>query len=306
MAQPERMAQFVKCNAEQVDVRADVPALRIVQVHVAGNRLGSKAELLPDPLIGNYSDFLTAIGYDPEVLRAQLVPYKRPARVAGGSVITPVKPPSVSDGFTPLFNGVDLTGWKTAPEGGTDWRVENGILVGQGGGVPFGDLYTQRDDFADFHLRCEMRVSDGGVNLVHVAYRSSFIPDLIGGQVQVVFAPTNSTIEYIKADKLRALAVTTATRLDRLPDVPALNEFVPGYEADAWLGVVAPKGTPAEVIEKLNREINAGLTDPKLKSRFADLGTEPIVMTPAEFGKFLASETEKWGKLIQAANIKPE
>ena len=156
------------------------------------------------------------------------------------------------------------------------------------------------------HIFGELFKGMAGVDLVHVPYRGSYITDLLGGQVQVAFAPMNSMVEQIRAGKLRALAVTTASRLERLPDVPTLAEFLPGYEADAWLGFVAPKDTPPEAIATLNREVNAGLADPKIAARFAELGTQPIAMTPAAFGAFLAAETDKWGKVIRAANIKPE
>jgi tripartite-type tricarboxylate transporter receptor subunit TctC len=156
------------------------------------------------------------------------------------------------------------------------------------------------------HIFGEQFKAMAGVDLVHVPYRGSYIPDLLAGQVQVAFAPLNSMIEQIRAGKLRVLAVTTATRLGRLPEVPTLAEFLPGYEADAWLGFVAPKNTPAEVIAALNRAINAGLADPTIAARFAELGTQPIPMTPEAFGAFLATETEKWAKVIRAANIKPE
>ena len=121
-----------------------------------------------------------------------------------------------------------------------------------------------------------------------------------------MFEPTLSTIDYIRAGKLRALAVTTATRSAALPDVPTVGEFVPGYEASRWFGIGAPKNTPAEIIDKLNREINAGLADPKIKARLADLGGEPMPMSPADFGKLIADETEKWGKVVRAAGIKAE
>ncbi|HUI95193.1 MAG TPA: tripartite tricarboxylate transporter substrate binding protein [Xanthobacteraceae bacterium] len=145
-----------------------------------------------------------------------------------------------------------------------------------------------------------------GVDLVHVPYRGSYIPDLLAGQVQVAFAPLSSMGEQIRAGKLRMLAVTTATRLDPLPDVPTLGEFLPGYEADAWLGFVAPRDTPPEAIATLNRAINAALADPEVAARMAELGTQPVPMTPAAFGAFMAAETEKWAKVIRAANIKPE
>jgi tripartite-type tricarboxylate transporter receptor subunit TctC len=132
------------------------------------------------------------------------------------------------------------------------------------------------------------------------------LTDLLGGRVQVYFGPMPSSIEYIKTGKLRALAVTTATRSEALPDLPTVGDFLPGYEASTWLGVGAPKNTPVEIVDKLNTEINAGLADPKMKARIADLGGTVFSGSPADFGKFIADETEKWGKVIRAANIKPE
>jgi tripartite-type tricarboxylate transporter receptor subunit TctC len=145
-----------------------------------------------------------------------------------------------------------------------------------------------------------------GINLVHVPYRGGFVPDLLSGQVQVVFGTISSHIQYIRGGMLRALAVTTATRSDVLPDTPTLAEFVPGYEASAWYGVGAPKDTPAEVIDKLNNEINAVAADPLIKARLAGLGVDPMSMTSAAFGKLIADETEKWGNVIRALNIKAE
>jgi tripartite-type tricarboxylate transporter receptor subunit TctC len=147
-----------------------------------------------------------------------------------------------------------------------------------------------------------------GVNMVHVPYRGGgpALTDLLGGEVQVMFPGTVASIEYIRAGRLRALAVTTATRSETLPGIPTMREFVPGYEASQWFGIGAPKNTPADVVDKLNREINAGLADPKIKARLADLGGEVLTLSPADFGKLIADETEKWGKVIRAANIKPE
>jgi len=145
-----------------------------------------------------------------------------------------------------------------------------------------------------------------GINLVHVPYRGGYVPDLLSGQVQVVFGTISSCIQYIRGGMLRALAVTTATRSDVLPDIPTLAEFVPGYEAIQWYGVGAPKDTSAEVIDKLNNEINAIAADPLIKARLADLGVDPMSMTSAAFGKFIADETEKWGNVIRALNIKAE
>lgn len=156
------------------------------------------------------------------------------------------------------------------------------------------------------HIAGELFKFMTGVDLVHVPYSSNPLPDLLGGQVQVMFAPLPASIQYIRTGKLRALAVTSATRSDALPDVPTVGEFVSGYEATVWSGVGAPKNTPAENIATLNKEISAGLADPQMKARLADLGAVPMPMTPADFGKFLANETEKWGKVIRAASIKPE
>jgi tripartite-type tricarboxylate transporter receptor subunit TctC len=156
------------------------------------------------------------------------------------------------------------------------------------------------------HLAGELFKMMSGVELVHVPYHSSYMPDLLGGQVQVAFTTIPSLIEYIRAGKLRALGVASARRSDLLPDVPTVGEFVPGYEASAWYGLGAPKSTPTEIIEKLNRATSAVIADPNTKSHLAGLGAVPMSMTPAEFGKFMSDETEKWGKVIRAANVKPE
>jgi tripartite-type tricarboxylate transporter receptor subunit TctC len=147
-----------------------------------------------------------------------------------------------------------------------------------------------------------------GVNLVHVPYRGAApaLTDLLGGQVQVYFGPMPSSIEYIKTGRLRALAVTTATRSETMPDLPAIGDFLPGYEASTWYGVGAPRNTPAEIVERLNREINAALADPKMKARIADLGGTAFSGSPADFGKFIADETEKWGKVVRFAGMKSE
>ena len=144
--------------------------------------------------------------------------------------------------------------------------------------------------------------------MVHVPYRSGgpALTDLLGGQMQVMFPATVSSIGFIRDGRLRALAVTAATRSDALPDIPTVAEFVSGYEASNWFGVCAPNATPAEIVEKLNKEINAGLVDPKIKARLADLGASVLAGSPADFGKLIAEETEKWAKVIRAANIKPE
>ena len=156
------------------------------------------------------------------------------------------------------------------------------------------------------HMSGELFKMMTGVNMLHVPYRGSapMLTDLLGGQVQVTFDNMPSSIEHIRAGKLRALAVTTTARSEALPDVPVLADFVPGYEASAWFGVGAPKGTPAEIIEKLNKEINAGLADPKMKARLADLGGMLMAGTPADFGKIIAEETEKWAKVVKFSGAK--
>jgi tripartite-type tricarboxylate transporter receptor subunit TctC len=145
-----------------------------------------------------------------------------------------------------------------------------------------------------------------GVDMVQVPYRGDApaVTDLISGQVQVMFCNTVSSIEHIRAGRLRALAVTTSTRLDALPDIPTVGEFVQGYEVSAWWGFGAPRNTPAEIVEKLNKEINAGLAVPKIKARLADLSGTALPSSPAEFGKLIADETEKWAKVIKFARIK--
>jgi tripartite-type tricarboxylate transporter receptor subunit TctC len=164
-------------------------------------------------------------------------------------------------------------------------------MASTGNGSPthvFGELFRMR----------------AGIDVLHVPYRGSFMPDLLGGQVQLVFGPMAQSIKYIQTGKLRGLAVTTANRQPALPEVPTVGEFLPGYEASGWYGIGAPKGTPAEIVEVLNREINAALADPKVNARLADLGLMPKPTSPSDFGTFIAAETEKWAKVIRSANIK--
>jgi tripartite-type tricarboxylate transporter receptor subunit TctC len=158
------------------------------------------------------------------------------------------------------------------------------------------------------HVAAELFKMMAGVNLVHVAYRGEpvAVPDLISGQVQVMFGVLPSTLPYIRSGQLRALAVTTTKRQDVLPGVPAIDEFLPGYEASGWYGIAAPKDTPPEIVDKLNKEINAGLADPKTKQRLGDLGCLMFGGSPADFATFVAGETEKWAKVIRAAGLKAE
>ncbi len=156
------------------------------------------------------------------------------------------------------------------------------------------------------HVAAELFMFMVGVKLVHVPYRSSYLPDLLGGQVQVAFSPIPTVIEQIRAGKLRAIAVTSATPSQALPGIPTVAEFVPGYEATAWNGVGVPKNTPAAIIDKLNDAVNAGLADSEVQTRLAQVGSVPAPMTKAEFGKLIVDETEKWGKVFKAAGIKAQ
>ena len=158
------------------------------------------------------------------------------------------------------------------------------------------------------HMSAELFMAMTGLKMTHVPYRGSApaMNDLLPGRVQLIFDNLPGSIEHIKAGTLRALGVTAAKRSAALPDVPTIGETVPGYEVSVWNEIVVPKGTPSEIIDKLNGAVNAVLADPKLKTRFAELGGEPMPMTPVEFGKLVVVETEKWAKVIRAANIKPE
>jgi tripartite-type tricarboxylate transporter receptor subunit TctC len=158
------------------------------------------------------------------------------------------------------------------------------------------------------HMYWELFRNVTGVDMLHVPYRGGgpAITDLLGGQVQAYFGTSASAIEYVRTGKLRPLAVTTATRAAVLPDVPAMAEFLPAYEASIYVGIVAPRNTPAEIVSRLNQEINLALADPKIKQRISELADTPLSLSAVEFGKLIADETEKWGKVIRAANIKPE
>jgi tripartite-type tricarboxylate transporter receptor subunit TctC len=158
------------------------------------------------------------------------------------------------------------------------------------------------------HVAGELFKMVAGIDMVHVPYRGG-VPaqtDLIAGQVQVAFLGVPDSIEHIRAGRLRALAVTATKRLDMLPNIPTVGDFIPGYEANTWFGIGVPRNTPADIIDRLNKEINAALADPKMKARLADLGGTPLPGSPAAFGKLIADETEKWAKVIKFAGIKPE
>ena len=184
---------------------------------------------------------------------------------------------------------------KTVPEFIAYAKANPGKINFASGGIGFAT-----------HVSGELFKMMTGVNMVHVPYRGQApaMTDLLGGQVQVMFDPVVTSISHIRDGRLRPLAVTTSTRSEALPDVPTIGDFVPGYEASVWFGVGAPRNTPAEIVDKLNKEINAGLADPRIKARLAELGGVPVPMTPADFGKFVADEIEKWSKVIRTANIK--
>jgi tripartite-type tricarboxylate transporter receptor subunit TctC len=186
---------------------------------------------------------------------------------------------------------------KTVPEFIAYAKANPGKLTMASGGIG-----------AATHLAGELFKVMTSVDIVHVPYRglAASLTDLLGGLVQVTFASVPSSVAYIKAGRLRALAVTSAKRSETLPDLPTVGEFVPGYETSLWLGLGAPKGTPAEIIDTLNQETNAALTDPKIKARLADLGGKVLPGTPADFGKLIADETEKWAKVVKSAGIKAE
>jgi tripartite-type tricarboxylate transporter receptor subunit TctC len=158
------------------------------------------------------------------------------------------------------------------------------------------------------HVAGELFKMMAGIDMIHVPYRSEALalPDLLAGQVQIMFGVMPASLGYVRSGKLRALGVTSAKRQDLLPDVPAIAEFLPGFEASGWYGIAVPKATPTEIVDTLNKQINAGLADPMLKQRLVDLGCDEVAGSPADFGKFIADETEKWAKVVKFANIKPE
>jgi tripartite-type tricarboxylate transporter receptor subunit TctC len=184
---------------------------------------------------------------------------------------------------------------KTIPEFIADAKANPGKINMASAGVGTGP-----------HVAGELFKMMTGIDFVHVPYRSNYLPDLLAGQVQFAFTPTPAAVAFLRDGRLRALGVTTATRSEVLPDVPAIGEFVPGYVAAGWYGICAPAGTPTAIIDKLNAAITAGDGDPEMKSHLAGLGVQPRPMTSEEFGKFIADETEKWGKVIKFAGIKAD
>jgi tripartite-type tricarboxylate transporter receptor subunit TctC len=282
---------------------------------------------------GGSTDILARLmgQYLSERLGQQFVIDNRPG--AGNNIGTELVANAAPDGYTLLLvnpaNGINATLYDKlpfnfirdiAPAGGII-RVTNVMEVYPG--VPARNVaefiaYAKANpgkvnmassgNGTSVHVSGELFKMMAGVDMLHVPYRGAApaLTDLMGGQVQVLFDNLPSSIEYIKAGKLHALAVTMATRSQALPDVPTVADTVPGYEASAWFGLGAPKATSAEVIAKLNQTINAGLADPKLKTRLAELGGIPLSGTPADFGKIIAEETEKWAKVVKFSGAKPE
>ena len=186
---------------------------------------------------------------------------------------------------------------KTVPEFITYAKANPGKINFASGGTGFAT-----------HLSGELFKMMTGVNMVHVPYRGQApaMTDLLGGQVQVMFDPVVSSLSHIRAGKLRPLAVTTSTRSDSLPDIPTVGDFVAGYETSLWLGIGAPRNTPSEIVDRINRESNAGLADARIKAQLSDLGGTALAGSPVDFGKLIAEDTEKWAKVIRFAGIKPE
>jgi tripartite-type tricarboxylate transporter receptor subunit TctC len=266
-----------------------------------------------------------------ELLGQQFIIENRPG--VGGNLATEAVAKSPSDGYTLLLTGSN-DAWNASLYDNLKFNYIRDIVpvatVSRGMGVlvvhpsvsaksvleliayakanPGGITMASSGVGSAPHIYWELFKSMTGVNMLHVPYRGGgpALTDLLAGQVQVFFSTMASSIEHIRAGKLRPLAVTAATRADALPDVPTVGEFVPGYEATIWLGIGAPKNTPSEIIGKLNRDINAGLANQRMKMRFAELGDAAFVSSPRDFAKLIAEDTDKWAKVIRAANIKAE
>jgi tripartite-type tricarboxylate transporter receptor subunit TctC len=265
---------------------------RLGQPFVVENRPGGSGNIATETVVRAAADGYTLLLVGPaNAIGASLYPnlgfnFLRDIAPVGGVVRTPLVL-QVNPGFAP----------KTVPELIAYAKARPGMInmASAGNGTPP-------------HVAGELFKMMAGIDIVHVPYRGGgpALVDLLGGQVQMMFGVITSSVEYIRAGKLRALAVSTAMRAEALPDLPTVGDFLPGYEASDWYGICAPKGTPAEIVGRLNAEINAGLADPRLKARLAELGGTPLPGSPAAFGKLIADETEKWGKVVRTAHMKPE
>jgi tripartite-type tricarboxylate transporter receptor subunit TctC len=279
---------------------------------------------------GNASDIIARLmaQFLSERLGQQFIVENRPG--AGGSIGTEVMVRAPPDGYTLLMSVVTSNAINATYYANLNYNFTRDIapIASIGGGayvmvvnpsiaartLPEFIAYAKANpgklnmastgNGTPTHVFGELFKMMAGVDLLHVPYSGSFLPDLLGGQVQVVFGPIPQFVELVQAGKLRALAVTAAAGRATLPDMPIMAEFVPGYEASVRYGIVAPRNTPTEIVDRLNKEINAALADPKMKARLAEMGTVPMPMTPAEFGSVIAAETEKWGNVIRAAQIK--
>jgi tripartite-type tricarboxylate transporter receptor subunit TctC len=278
---------------------------------------------------GNASDIIARVVAQSlsERLGQQFIVENRPG--AGGSIGTEVAVRAAPDGYTLLMSVVTSNAINATYYANLSYNFKRDIapVASIGGGayvmvvnpsvaaktlpefIAYAKANPGRINMASTgngtptHVFGELFKMMAGVDLLHVPYSGSFLPDLLGGQVQVVFGPIPQFVELIEAGKLRALAVTATTGLAMLRDVPAMSEFVPGYEASVRYGIVAPGNTSMEIVDRLNKETNAALADPKMKARLAEMGTVPMPMTSVEFGNVIATETEKWGNVVRSAHI---
>ncbi len=263
---------------------------KLGQQFVVENRPGAGSTIATEAALNAPADGYTLLGIVmSNTINASLYPN---LKYDFGRDLAPVA--SIADAPYLVVVNTDLPA-KTIPEFIDYARANPGKIMMASGGTG-----------TSTHVIGEMFKMMAKVDLVHVPYRGNYMPDLISGQVQVSFAPIPQSIEFVKSGKLRALAVSTANRIPSLPDVPTIGEFLPGFSADGWYGLGAPKSTPPEIVDRLNQAVNAGLADPKLKAQLAGLGVDPLPMTPADFGRFIAADIDKWAKVVKFAGIKPE
>ncbi len=263
---------------------------RLGQQFIVENRPGAGSTIATEAALNAPADGYTLLGIVMSNTINQSL-YSN-LKYAVGRVLAPVA--SIADAPFVVVVNRDLPA-KTIPEFIDYARAHAGKIMMASGGTG-----------TSTHVIGEMFKMMAKVDLVHVPYRGNYMPDLISGQVQCSFAPIPQSIEFVRTGKLRALAVTTPKRLAALPDVPTVGEFLPGFAADGWYGVGAPRNTPPEIVDRLNRTVNLGLADPKLKAQLEGLGVAPMPMTPAEFGKFIAVDIAKWAKVVEFAGIRSQ